>query len=205
MSAENTRHLAELFARVADHPLSRPERQELLAVSAVEGAGNWEGQMAGSNNFGGDQCTSGELAVGGGSTFRCVPHVDHHADGTEYTTGFRYYIDAGGRTAEENGAADFERTLEAPVRPRTGAVLRRGGSLYDLADAMHREHYFEGDARGGKDPVAGYAKALDARVRQIAPELGEAPAVSLGAASGGSPWLLLILGLAAAWLLTEVF
>ena len=203
MSAERTRHLAELFGRVWPHALSPAERQMVLAISAVEGMGVWDGEMAGSNNFGGEQCTTGELAGGGGATFRCVPHVDHHADGTEYTTGFRYYLDANGRTADENGAADFLRTLHAPIRPRTGAVLERGGSLHELADAMHRVHYFEGDATGGKDPVLGYAKALETRLRQVASELGEAPAVSLEAGSAGSSWPLLLLA-GAALVLVEV-
>jgi hypothetical protein len=202
MSAARTRHVAELFRRVAPAPLSRAALQSLLAISAVEGFGNWDGDMGGSNNFGGNQCTAGELAAGGGATYRCVPHVDHHADGRVYTTGFRFYIAGQGRSAEENGALDFQRCLSAPIRPRTGAVLARGGSLYELADAMHREHYFEGDARGGKDPVLGYAKALETRVTQIAAELGEAPAVSLHGSGGSSaPWLLLAFAAAAAWLL----
>jgi hypothetical protein len=202
MSAARTRYVADLFRRVAAAPLSRAALQSLLAISMVEGFGNWDGDMAGSNNFGGNQCTVRELAAGGGATFHCVAHVDRHADGREYTTGFRYYHAAQGRTAEENGALDFQRCLSAPIRPRTGAVLAGGGSLFELADAMHREHYYEGDARGGKDPVLGYAKALETRVAQIAGELGEAPAVSLhGSGSSAAPWALLLVAAAAAWLL----
>lgn len=200
MSAARTRYVAALFRRVAPAPLSRSALQCLLAISAVEGFGNWDGDMAGANNFGGNQCTVAELNVGGRATFRCVPHVDHHADGTVYTTGFRYYLPGEGRTAEENGALDFQRSLSAPIRPRTGAVLARGGSLYELADAMHSEHYFEGDATGGKDPVLGYAGALEKRVIQIAGELGEPPAVSLHGSGDGVLWLLLAFA-AAAWLL----
>lgn len=205
MSAGRTQQVANLLRRTAGRPLSNAELQSMLAIAAVEGMGAWTGDMAGSQNIGAEQCTVSELRAGGGPTFRCVPHQDRHADGRTYTTGFRYFIDAQGRTAAENGALDFHKVLHAPIRARTGDVLQRGGSLHELADAMHREHYYEGDATGGKDPVLGYAKALEKRVGQVAGEIGQAPAVSLyGGAWGASsptPWLaLLVAGVVAWWL-----
>jgi hypothetical protein len=206
MSAARTREVAELLRRVAGRPLPNAELQSLLAICAVEGMANWSGDMSGSWNLGSVQCTKAQIAAGGGSTFTCVNHVDHHADGSSYTTGFRYYHDAQGRSAAENGAAGFMSQVYAPIRPRTGELLRRGGSLYEIADAMHREHYYEGDARGGKDPILGYAQALDTRARQVAAELGQPQAVSLYAgpgASGGSSIngvLLLLIAGGLAWL-----
>lgn len=182
MSVARTRHVAELFRRVwgagtGRGAPGRAELQTVLAISRLETslAVGWSGAMAGSNNFGAVQC-----GRGAGVTYQCVPHGDRHADGTAYTTGFRYYVDAQGRSAEENGAIDFLKQISAPARPLTARALVTNQGAQQVAAAMRRERYYEGDARGGKDPVVGYTDAIMRNATIVAQELGEPLAVRRG-------------------------
>lgn len=166
--------LRDLFRRVWPEAVggtpSRGALQVALGICGVEGWGNWDDGMWGSNNFGGDQTSS---EAGDGVHYVGVPHVDHHYDGTEYTTYFRYYIDGGGRTAEENGAIDFLRVV-ALRKQKDGstpalAPLQRG-SAADTAKAMHDTGYYEGSP---PDPVAGYTDGIVRNAQLAANALGE--------------------------------
>jgi hypothetical protein len=154
------------------------ELAHVLAIAWLEtGAGGWwasdaRGDMRESRNLGAIQCTRHDLAAAPPPHYRCVTHADHHADGTEYVTGFRYYLDTAEHTAAEWAAVDFLRFLSAPSHPLTGAALARGAGALELADAMHREKYFEGDATHGKDPVRGYALKIAERAAQAGRVLG---------------------------------
>jgi len=157
-----------------DRPTDR-ELAHVLAIAWLEtGAGGWwtndpaRGDMTGSRNLGALQCTRHDLDEAPPPSYRCVAHPDHHADGTEYVTGFRYYLDTPEHTAAEWAAIDFLRFLSAPSHPLTGAALARDAGALELAEAMHREKYFEGDATDGKDPVRGYAVKLAERAAQAA-------------------------------------
>ncbi len=192
MSAETTRAVAALFKRVWGDATGRrgpsvAELQCTLALSRLEtGLGRgWSGAMAGSNNFGAVQCTRHDLDVSPPAHYHCVAHKDHHADGTEYTTGFRHYNATAAHTAEENGALDFLRQLCAPIRARTGEVLARGGSLLELARAMRAEHYYEGSSEDPEAAAQGYAAGLERNLKEIAADLGQAPAVT--ATRGAAP------------------
>src|SRR5512143_3727 len=82
-SAAEIVHLRDLFRRVWPEAIggtpSRGALQVALGICGVEGWGHWGGEMAGSNNFGGDQTSS---EAGNGVTYYGVPHTDHHYDGT---------------------------------------------------------------------------------------------------------------------------
>jgi hypothetical protein len=177
VSAETTRHAAELFRRVwtigTGRTLRRAsELQTALAISRHEtGLGRgWSGEMSGSNNF-------GAVQYGGpGATYVSVEHGDVHNDGSAYDTGFRYYVDANGRTAEENGAIDFLRQISAPRRPSVAKAIVSGASLLEVAKAMRQEPiYFEGV---GANPEIAYARKIERNLLDLARDLGERPAVS---------------------------
>lgn len=172
-SPDRIRHLADLFHSVWGEAIggvpSRGALQVALGVCGVEGWGNWDGEMAGSNNFGGDQVPASQGAAGNGVTYYGVEHGDQHLNGTVYTTYFRYYTDGGGHTAEENGAIDFLRELSAPRRPKTGAALASGNAAA-TAEAMHSEHYYEGFP---PDPIANYTAGIVKNASAAAAALGE--------------------------------
>lgn len=170
---DRIRHLADLFRRVWPEAIggspSRGAIQVALGICGVEGWGNWGGEMAGSNNFGGVQTSTAE---GNGVTYYGAPHGDTHYDGTGYTTYFRFYLDGGGHTAEENGAIDFLRTV-ANRKNKDGfspAAALRSGSAAATAQAMHDVGYYEGFP---PDPVALYAAGIVKNATLAADALGE--------------------------------
>jgi hypothetical protein len=196
VSAATTRHAAELFRRVWTAGTGRAlrrasELQTALAISRHEtGLGHgWGGEMAGSNNF-------GAVQYGGpGSTYVSVEHGDTHNDGSSYTSGFRYYVDAAGRTAEENGAIDFLRQISAPRRPLVADAIASGASLLRVAEAMRQKPiYFEGV---GANPEISYAKALERNLLDIARDIGERPAVSYSKGAGNDILLWVVAALCA--------
>jgi hypothetical protein len=108
--------------------LTEPERQYLLAVARGEGyygLGWRAGNGAGSHNWG---------AVQGTGSAGSFQHLDHHADGTPYTTAFKAYA------SDAEGAADMARIL---LKPNVKAILNRNGSLHDAVFQQHANRYFE--------------------------------------------------------------
>lgn len=108
--------------------LTEPERQYLLAVARGEGyygLGWSAGNGKGSHNWG---------AVQGSGSAGSFQHLDHHADGTPYTTAFKAY-----RTDAE-GASDMARIL---LKPNVKAILNKNGSLHDAVYQQHANGYFE--------------------------------------------------------------
>jgi len=198
-SPERIVHLRDLFRRVWTEGTgmgapSKASLQVVLGVSGVEGWGQWSGEMAGSNNFGGLQVPAAMQPGGDGVTYYGVPHVDHHYDGTEYTTYFKFFTDGGGRTAEENGAIAFLRELTRRGGGKVSAAIK-AGSAYDTAEAMHDSGYYEGFP---PDPVQNYADGIVKRATEAASALGEPVMVTGG---GGKKKFVLALGagLLVAW------
>lgn len=117
-----------------------PEEQIQYAVSVSRGEGffgkGWGDDPnlgAGSNNWG---------AVQGTGSAGYFEHIDHHADGTEYTTKFKKYL------TPEEGFKDMARILySGGMRGAVGAkaikdALKKG-NLHDAVYAQHDNHYFE--------------------------------------------------------------
>ena len=181
-SPERIVHLRDLFRRMWPEALgwapSKASLQVALGICGVEGWGNWSGEMADSNNFGGLHSTDD----GDGMTYVGVLVIegDQHYGGTKYDVRFKYFIDGGGHTAEENGAIAFLRAV-ALRRTRDGArpVLAplRAGSAYDTAEAMHDTGYYEGFP---PDPVQTYADGIVRHATTAAEALGEPVLVKVG-------------------------
>lgn len=176
-SPDRIRHLAALFRSVWGEAIggapSRGALQVALGVCGVEGWGQWSGEMAGSNNFGGDQVPASQGAAGNGVTYYGVEHQDQHLDGTVYTTYFRYYVDGNGRTAEENGAIDFLKVLALRKRRDGSAPVLaplRAGDAAATAKAMHDSGYYEGFP---PDPVLNYTAGIVKNATLAADALGE--------------------------------
>jgi hypothetical protein len=202
-SPERIVHLRDLFRRMWPEALgwtpSAASLQVALGICGVEGWGNWSGEMANSNNFGGLQVPISMQPGGDGVTYVGAPHIDHHYDGTEYTTYFKFFVDGGGHTAEENGAIAFLRTV-ALRRTMEGAqppviAPLRAGSAYDTAEAMHDTGYYEGFP---PDPVQTYADGIVKHATTAATALGE-PVMVVG--GGGKKRFAVALGagLLVAW------
>lgn len=106
--------------------LSEAERQYALAVARGEGfyGKGWTGAGVGSNNWGAVQGT------GDAGSFQ---HLDHHADGTPYTTAFKRY------STPEKGFADMAAIL---LKPNVKAALAKG-NLHDAVFSQHANRYFE--------------------------------------------------------------
>ena len=178
----------------------------------------WKGEMRGSNNWGAIQCG----AAAKGAT--CIEHEDTHPNGTKYKTNFRAYPSAA------EGAADVVRHLTV-YRKGVGETMKRKPSLSEFARAMREEKYYGGfcpqaTKAGGKfsygapkserevacheEAIAGYVKANEKHLRQIAEALSmepppvEAPASSASVLSAGKsfwPWALgaAVVGVGAAY------
>lgn len=143
---------ADLFDRVwtaatgKAGPMPLPAKILALAQAAAEGTGfgqGWDGEMGGSWNFGSYQAGSAQ----GGATWRRVDHRDSRpapggGPNIEYTTPFRYYTDGEGRTAAENGALDFLRSITVKPFPALDALVL--GDLLRYARTQYGNHYFEG-------------------------------------------------------------
>jgi peptidoglycan hydrolase-like protein with peptidoglycan-binding domain len=109
--------------------ISEAERQYLVTVARGEGFygkgwGSDPARGAGSNNWG---------AVQGKGDAGSFQHIDHHADGTAYTTAFKRY------GSPEKGAVDMARIL---LKANVAAALR-AGDLEGAVKAQHSNGYFE--------------------------------------------------------------
>lgn len=153
---------------------SDTERLLVLSIAFLEtGLGSWwtdkssegKGDMRGSENLGAIQCRQVDLTGTPPAQYRCVKWEDHHADGSAYVTGFRYYQAANGKSAAENAAADFLKQLSKPIRPKTSEVMANGGGPDEMATTMRVEHYFEA-------PADKYASAIRSRAVTVASVLG---------------------------------
>jgi hypothetical protein len=133
------------------------------------------GDMRGSNNFGARQCGQS----GPGAAWTCVEYGDTspNADGTStpYAVTFRYFRDAEGRSAAENGAYYFLRDLVKtwPVVPQLkagdiGAYVKRLGP--DKANGGL--YYYGGFGKTFADREANYGKAITRFLPEIAAALG---------------------------------
>lgn len=194
-SPDRIRHLAALFRSVWNEAIggspSRGALQVALGICGVEGWGNWSGEMAGSNNFGGVQTSKPE---GDGLHYFGALHGDQHYDGTGYTTYFRYYMDGDGHTAEENGAIDFLRAV-AHRKNRDGfspEAALKSGSAAATAKAMHDVGYYEGFP---PDPVAIYTDGIIKNATLAADALGEP--LDVGGSVLGDKKKLVVVGVAA--------
>jgi hypothetical protein len=133
------------------------------------------GDMRGSNNFGARQCGQG----GAGAAWSCVEYGDTtpNADGTStpVKATFRYFRDAEGRSAAQNGARYFLRDLLVtwPVKPQ----LLAG----DVAGYVHRLgpdkangglYYYGGFGKDFAAREANYGKAVDRLLPEVAAALG---------------------------------
>lgn len=150
--AARIRAAADLFDRVwtaasgKPGPMPLPAKLLALAQAAAEGTGfgqGWDGDMAGSWNFGSYQAGQAQ----GGTTWRRVDHKDSRPDpkggpNLEYTTAFRYYTDGDGHTAAENGALDFLRSITVKPFPALDALTL--GDLLRYCRKQYGNHYFEG-------------------------------------------------------------
>ncbi len=105
-----------------------PENQRRYALSVARGEGfyglGWDLAGSGSNNWGAVQ------GVGDAGSFT---HIDHHADGTPYTTAFKKY------STRALGFLDMARIL---LKPNVIAALDRG-DLHGAVFAQHDNRYFE--------------------------------------------------------------
>lgn len=114
-------------AKTAAPTMPEQERQYTLAVARGEGLygkGWGTGAGAGSNNWG---------AVQGTGDAGAFQHVDHHADGTAYTTNFKKY------STPQAGFLDMAHIL---LKPNVQAALK-SGNLHDAVFAQHDNKYFE--------------------------------------------------------------
>ena len=143
---------ADLFEKVwaaasgKPGPMPLPAKLLALAQAAAEGTGfgqGWDGEMRGSWNFGSYQAGSYQA----GATWRRVDHRDSRPDpaggpNKEYITPFRYYTDGEGRSAAENGALDFLRSITVKPFPALDALTL--GDVLRYCRTQYGNHYFEG-------------------------------------------------------------
>ena len=120
---------AYAVAKNAAPSMPEPHRQYALAVARGEGryGKGWGADPAlgaGSNNWG---------AVQGTGDAGAFQHIDHHADGTQYSTNFKRY------STPENGFLDMAHIL---LKPNVTAALNKG-NLHDAVFAQHSNGYFE--------------------------------------------------------------
>src|SRR5574342_1022361 len=108
--------------------LTEPERQFALIIARVEtyyGSG-WHGPGVGSNNWG---------AIQGTGPAGYFMHIDHHADGTQYTTKFRKYHD--------NDEAWLD-LVAFVLKPNVRKVLNETHNANAALDVMRNQNrYFE--------------------------------------------------------------
>lgn len=116
---------------------NEPEGQIQYAVTVARGEGGygnaWTGDGVGSNNWG---------AVQGSGDAGSFQHIDHHADGSQYTTAFKKY------STPQAGFADMYRILfNGGMRGAVGAKAIKDaikkGNLHDAVYAQHDNKYFE--------------------------------------------------------------
>lgn len=120
---------AYAVAKRAGPQYTEAERQYVLAVARGEGyygLGWTAGNGAGSHNWG---------AVQGQGPAGSFQHLDHHADGTPYTTAFKAYNN------DDEGFTDMAHIL---IKPNVQAALKKG-SLRQAVMAQHDNRYFELD------------------------------------------------------------
>lgn len=153
--AERIRALAEQIKKCwPDVTSSSGPSDAALELALAQAAGEtgygqgWgkDSDMNGSWNIGAYQCSKGSS---GGATYKCVEHKDSRPDpanpggpNIEYTTGFRFYLDAEGRTAAENGARDFLASIT--VKPFPALEQLKSGSVLDYAARIGSLGYYEG-------------------------------------------------------------
>lgn len=118
-------------AKTASPDMPEAYRQYSLAVARGEGFygqgwGSDPATGAGSNNWG---------AVQGSGDAGSFQHLDHHADGSAYTTAFKKY------STPQAGFLDMASIL---LKPNVKAALDTG-SLHDAVFAQHDNRYFELD------------------------------------------------------------
>lgn len=116
---------------------NEPEAQIQYGVTVARGEGGygnaWTGDGVGSNNWGAVQ------GIGDAGSFQ---HIDHHADGSQYTTAFKKY------STPQAGFADMYRILfNGGIKGAAGAkaikdALKKG-NLHDAVYAQHNNGYFE--------------------------------------------------------------
>lgn len=139
-SAAPTDAKAYEIAKRAQPSMPEAQIQYALAVARGEGFygngwGNDPSLGAGSNNWG---------AVQGTGDAGYFEHIDHHADGTQYTTKFKRY------STPEAGFSDMARILfGGGMRGAVGAKAIKDalakGNLHDAVYAQHDNKYFELD------------------------------------------------------------
>lgn len=114
------------IAKAAAPNMPEPERQYVLAVARGEGfyGKGWTGVGVGSNNWG---------AVQGQGNAGSFQHLDHHADGSPYTTAFKRY---------KTPADGFNDMAAILLKPNVKAALAKG-NLHDAVFAQHSNGYFE--------------------------------------------------------------
>lgn len=145
----NRQTLIEAFKAVIGRLPTRNEAQIIQSVGEHEtnwGQGWKEGEGLGSNNVG---------AVQGSPGFE---HIDHHADGSQYTTTFRSY------PSLLEGAKDLVRLLTIK-RPAAWSRIR-AGDYRGAAYAMRASGYFEA-------PAESYYQAILKAGQKIATDLNE--------------------------------
>jgi len=177
----------------------------LVAKHETSFGRGWKGEMAASNNWGAVQC--GATSKGAA----CIEWQDTHPDGRVYKVSFRAYA------SPAEGAADVVRHL-TKYRPGVGAVMARKGSLFEFGRAMREEKYYGGfcpkatkaggtfsygtpkkpsDEACHEEAIAGWVKANEKGLRQVAEALGIAPppvgsakeAPSVAATGGWAPYV----------------
>lgn len=116
---------------------NEPEGQIQYAVTVARGEGgygnSWTGDGVGSNNWG---------AVQGSGDAGSFQHIDHHADGSQYTTAFKKY------STPQAGFTDMYRILfNGGTKGAAGATAIKAalkkGNLHDAVYAQHNNGYFE--------------------------------------------------------------
>lgn len=180
-------NLAKFWTEVTGRSDAMPPQALELAVAQAGlessyGAG-WKdktaegkGDMRGSHNYGARQCGGSDS---GGAAWDCREYGDTtpNADGTStpVPAKFRFYRDAEGRTAAENGAYYFLRDLT-----KTWPVLNELISG-DVAAYAHRLgpdkangglYYYAGFGKTFAERERNYAKAIAARLPEVAAALG---------------------------------
>jgi hypothetical protein len=163
----------------------------LAAVQVIQSVGLHEsgyGTLIGENNVGGIQ--AGRIPADGVVPPGTFIHGDKDAQGVGYKVLFRAY------PTLLDGWVDLVRHLTI-YKPKVAAVID-SPNVRDVAQAMYASGYYAGDATNGKNPVDGYAAALQRGVVAIAKELGEPLAADApGASSSAFRGLIALLALGA--------
>ncbi len=172
---------------------SPPSEAALQAVSAIshleagisDDTGGWwkvGTPMEGSHNKGSIQLTYNQVHNGAKIPpyYKGVTQTDHDGNGKEYTTLFRYYLDAPApdgtmRSAEDWSVFDFLHQLSHGLDGMGGGAMwtaiRDGQSASEIAAGMKSKGYFAA-------PVGEYAKAIFSHVASHAQALGQEPQIA---------------------------